>query len=538
MSAWLRRTEAVVPALLQLGKVWAQWLAGGVVMLSGYQLCKLHPFGPPRLLPLTALDRAIPFLPWTVWIYGTVSAATLAAWITVPDRAAARRLFLTLALASCVCWVFFALFPTTYPRELYPLTDGDGATLRELARLRAADDPSNCFPSLHVALASSLALTWRGWLRGWARALPIAWAAAVSLCTLTTKQHYVADVFGGFAVGAAAHVALILAGRGAPAWAPRAQPLSITRDEDKRAVGALLERVRAHQWRLDDLPWPERGEPLDPRMVRLLNHVIYIEEIAGMNFALLERAAQGDDVRELYARFADEERRHADGLRRLLRIHGAALERPGLGNALVLAQFDRLSPASAADAVLVAVSNPVFETFLDAGTIPFLRGHPALRSPAFDRFVELVCRDEAAHMALNWILSRQAARALTPLERARMALNPAIYRGILAIPFMSLDVYAVARTLGYRFATLLPPFGRLWRLHRRYPELSRFPMWWFFRLFVACGAIATTLVIALDRVGLLFIRLWSWVSRVTDVIAWVSFGEGLLARRGLPPVRL
>lgn len=513
------------------------WLAAGVTMLSGYALTKLEPYGPPQLLPLTAWDRAIPFLPETIWLYGTASYAALIAFVQAPDRVASRRLFFAVALAAATCWVCFALFPTTYPRELYPLPDEDTLTVREFASLRAADSPANCLPSQHVALAWSLGLTWAGFLRrSWARALPVVWAIGVSVTTLTTKQHYIVDVAAGFAVGVAAFA---IVRRGVtpdtpPFWARWDRPLALARDADRRAIAALRERVEAHQWRLDDVPWPDRAPPLDAELVRLVNEVVYIEEIAALNFRVLRDAAADPDLRALYDRFHDEERRHAEGLRRLLRAHGAPLLPPGLGNALVLDQFDTIDPRADATAVLVATSNPVFETFLDAGTIPFLREHPALRGPAFDAFVERVCADEAAHLAVNWIVTREMARRYAGLRGLRLLLDPNVGRGAAAVPWMSLGVYSRAWRCGFRFERLLPAFARLWRLHEQKPELAAFPLWWSFRLFVVAGVIATWTCIGLDRVGLLWGRLWTTVAGAADRVGWWLFGPRLLERRGLP----
>ncbi|MSQ02914.1 MAG: phosphatase PAP2 family protein [Myxococcales bacterium] len=501
----------------------AGWLASGVVVLGCYGLGKLA--GPGHVLPVSAIDAAVPLWPWTIWIYGSGTKAALLAWLLVPDGAAARRLFGTLALCSLACGLAFVVDPTTYPREAWPLPAGDSLTLREFADLRAADSPSNCLPSLHVALAWGLALNWSGWLMR-ARALPLVWAGAVTLATLTTKQHYLIDLPAGAAVGAAAFWASgrIQARKAAPAR------LSMV---DTRAVDALLTRVVAHQWRLEDLPSPP-ARPLPPTMVRLLNEVIYIEEIARLNFELLRDASDTPALAQLYGLFAAEERRHADGLRRILAAADAPLLAPGLGNALVLDQFDTLDPN--VDAPLVAMSTPVFETFLDAGTIPFLQGHPALRNPAFDAFVVRVCADEAAHLALNWLVSRELARQRGGRAGLGLLLNPNLLRGARAIPWMSLEVYSIAHQLGYDFATLLPPFGRIWRMHERFPELARYPLWWPFRIFAAVGAIATVGCMTLLRVHLLFIDAWVLVTRLTSWSAKLAFGPELLRRRGLPPV--
>lgn len=508
-----------------------------LVMLTGYQACKWEPFFSAHPLPMTPIDLAIPFIPETVWVYGTVSYATLFLYLILKKPADVRRLFLSLVVGSFFCTVVFALYPTTYPRELYPTPGGVSLTLERLRDLREADNAANCMPSLHVVIATCLACFFIERARH--RALRIVgpiWAAIVMFSTLTTKQHYLIDIPTGIVAGSAGYlIARWAARRGLPYWQSTTRPLEPALGEDHASVDALLKNVEAHQWSLSDLDLEAPGPELARPMVRLLNHIIYIEEIAARNFKFLAQAADDPRVKRLYALFEDEEHRHAEGLRKILLARGGWLERPGLGNALVLAQQPRLDPTSDADAILVAVSNPVFETFLDAGTIPFLKGHPDLKSPAFDELVRRICKDEAAHIGLNWILSRQAARSRVKL---RYLLNPAIVRGMLAIPFMSLDVYALAHQLGFQFSTLRPPFSKLWRLHRRYPELGRYPMWMVFRLFVVCGYVAVRVTHVLANLRLLFIRFWTLFSRITDGIAWLFFGGALLEQHGLPHVDL
>jgi hypothetical protein len=542
-SPWPRASSPGQSAF-DVAKRIAIWLLCGLTMLSGYGLTKLEPYGPPQQLALTWLDTAIPFLPWTVWIYGTASYAALIAFLQAPDRYEVRRLFSAVALAACTCWVFFAFFPTTYPRDLYPLADDGSWTYANFADLRGTDSPSNCLPSQHVALAWSLGLTWAAFLRRpWARALPILWAVAVSFTTLTTKQHYVWDVPTGFVVGAGAW-AIVRWGvtpDTEPFWARWRQAVMVTREQDVRAIAALRQRVEAHQWSLDEIPWPTGPlPPLSPKIHRLISQVIYIEEIAGLNFQVLRDAAASDDLRRLYALFADEERRHADGLRHILALHGHTAEKPGLGNALVLDQFDTIDPRNDSDAILVACATPVFETFLDAGTIPFLQKHPAIGGPAFDAFVERVNRDEGAHIATNWIVTREMARQYAGWRGLRLLLNPNVGRGMSAVPALGIDVYALAAAEGFDFGSLIPAFGKIWRLHQRYPELHGFVIWQAFRLFVVTGVLATMTCIALQRARILFLDFWCAYTRLTDWLAWGLFGEKLLRKRRIPygpPVR-
>ncbi|WP_372237572.1 phosphatase PAP2 family protein [Enhygromyxa salina] len=189
------------------------WALSLVLLLCCYAVGKLSAVVfEPHVLPLTSLDRAVPFVPWTVWLYGTITWVSLIAWLTIPTRADGARLMTTILIASATCALVFVLVPTSFPRELYPLTELDSASARELARVRDADSPTNCLPSLHVALAWGIALTWAdtlkrrtaGGARAWrwiARGAPLVWAATISVTTLTTKQHFVVDVPSGMIVG-------------------------------------------------------------------------------------------------------------------------------------------------------------------------------------------------------------------------------------------------------------------------------------------------------------------------------------------------
>ncbi len=100
------------------------------------------------------------------------------------------RTYLAIGAIEILHLVIFVLYPTTYPRPAgdtsYPLFEF----------LKFFDSPTNCFPSLHVAIPIFLALAiWRGGKK--IGILFLFWAILLALSTLTTKQHYLLDVFGG-----------------------------------------------------------------------------------------------------------------------------------------------------------------------------------------------------------------------------------------------------------------------------------------------------------------------------------------------------
>ena len=170
----------------------------GRAILLGYLLFCLFYLGAARIgigaphpLQPSALDRAIPFLPWTIAVYLSQFAFLfLALWLQNDSRNLTRT-FAAIAIATVVSCAVFVVWPTTILRPPVRSAAFDALWL--------FDVPTNCFPSLHVALAMIAAFFWPR--RRWPAVL---WAAAIALSTMATKQHYAIDVIGGAVVGGAA----------------------------------------------------------------------------------------------------------------------------------------------------------------------------------------------------------------------------------------------------------------------------------------------------------------------------------------------
>lgn len=146
----------------------------------------------PRFDLSSAADMRIPFVPasWYVYVlfYPFVIGTAL---LACPERFA---MFMTAAvLAYAVALCCFLAFPELVPRP--DVASIDDAFLRQrLARMWLIDRPTHGFPSLHVTFTLLAAWMLRGHRLGWAIA---AIGAAISLSTLTVKQHTCADVAGG-----------------------------------------------------------------------------------------------------------------------------------------------------------------------------------------------------------------------------------------------------------------------------------------------------------------------------------------------------
>ncbi len=168
-----------------------------------YLTVNRHTWGIAHPLPLSWIDRVTPFLPYTLPLYLChILQLTLAyIWIRKPDNVSKFIYSYTaLQLASCA---IFLIFPTIFPRENYPIPSGLPHELEALwAWLRTTDSPTNCFPSLHVSsdfLSAFVFLDEESPTKFW---FLFIWAVLISISTLTTKQHYFADIVGGFAFSA------------------------------------------------------------------------------------------------------------------------------------------------------------------------------------------------------------------------------------------------------------------------------------------------------------------------------------------------
>ena len=161
---------------------------------------------PPQLLQPSLIDRAIPFLPWTIAVYLSQFAFL---FLTLRWQRDAR-VYVPMAVATLISCAIFVLYPTTIARPAVDSAAFDGLWL--------FDVPENCFPSLHVSLAIIAAAYWPR-----ARWIGIAWAIAIAVSTMTTKQHYFVDVAGGIAMGFLTTLPL-LRDRRATSSPPRASP--------------------------------------------------------------------------------------------------------------------------------------------------------------------------------------------------------------------------------------------------------------------------------------------------------------------------
>ena len=145
----------------------------------------------------TALDRAIPLIPWTVCIYfGCYAFWALHYCLCAAVPLRARRFFTADFIAKGVCFVFFVGLPTTMAR---PAVQGLNVWVSLVRALYILDAPVNLFPSIHCLnswLCWASARDIPAFSRGY-KAFALCAAVAVCVSTLTLRQHVLLDVAGG-----------------------------------------------------------------------------------------------------------------------------------------------------------------------------------------------------------------------------------------------------------------------------------------------------------------------------------------------------
>jgi hypothetical protein len=172
------------------------------VFFVGYFLLLRFPVFPVTIMPLTALDRLIPFEPGALWLY-----LSLWCYVSLPPTLLRTRpeLFAYGWLAGAVAVVGLAIF-FFWPTAIPAATDIDWTRYPAFARLKTVDAAQNACPSLHVAFAVFSGV----WLdrilrvmpaRGFSRLVSAAWCAGIVYSTVATRQHVAIDALAGTALG-------------------------------------------------------------------------------------------------------------------------------------------------------------------------------------------------------------------------------------------------------------------------------------------------------------------------------------------------
>lgn len=185
-----------------------------VLIVGAYQFyffTQRHPWREARTFH-SPLDERIPFVPAWSWVYSFLYYPAILYLNLLADTPGDfTRMAFSFIVLLAMQMACFAVFPVATPEHwrerARALADAraqrgaSAASLRFLDFVRHFDGPANCFPSMHVSVATLTALHASAALGPWAWAFP----ALIAVSCLFTKQHYLVDLPFGAALGAAAY---------------------------------------------------------------------------------------------------------------------------------------------------------------------------------------------------------------------------------------------------------------------------------------------------------------------------------------------
>lgn len=174
-------------------KIWVG-LLGLVLALIFYTIPNRIQIFETSYLTLFNIEKALPFIDWTIWIYISFFIYIILVFILLKQKENMNRLFYAQMLLLFVSMIIYYLFPIGYPR---PTVELNGIASSIVNFYYSIDTPNNAWPSLHVGLTF---LAGFGFLKEKKHLFPIfmIWAVLISISTLTIKQHYLWDVITGF----------------------------------------------------------------------------------------------------------------------------------------------------------------------------------------------------------------------------------------------------------------------------------------------------------------------------------------------------
>lgn len=144
-------------------------------------------------------ERYIPFVPWLIVPYMSIDLFFVAAPFLCGNRTELRTFIRRIVCAIVVAGGCFLLFPLTMSSPRPQPDDWTGPIFRFL---HGFDQPYNLFPSLHITLRTILANLYARHTKGAVRIASHVWFSLIGFSTLLTYQHHIADIVGGFALGA------------------------------------------------------------------------------------------------------------------------------------------------------------------------------------------------------------------------------------------------------------------------------------------------------------------------------------------------
>jgi membrane-associated phospholipid phosphatase len=171
-----------------------------VLIVGAYQFyffTQRHWIRPARRFA-SPLDERIPYVPGWSWVYSFVYyPAILYLNLIAGSPGHFVRMAFSFIVLLAMQLVCFTVYPVATPVHWRRNAASQAASARFLKFVRNFDGESNCFPSMHVSVATLTALHLQATLGPLAFAFP----ALIALSCVLTKQHYLIDLPFGALLG-------------------------------------------------------------------------------------------------------------------------------------------------------------------------------------------------------------------------------------------------------------------------------------------------------------------------------------------------
>jgi membrane-associated phospholipid phosphatase len=144
------------------------------------------------------IDMLMPFIDWSIFIYLGVYVIVTVPVIMINREDLLKRVVIGFIILQAVAAFFFLAYPVHMLRPEY--SSFSNFTDYTVYAIYNIDNPSNCFPSLHVGNSVYAAYTTYKVNRRMGFVTHII-SFLICVTTLTTKQHYIADILMGWFLG-------------------------------------------------------------------------------------------------------------------------------------------------------------------------------------------------------------------------------------------------------------------------------------------------------------------------------------------------
>ena len=160
----------------------------GYISLGNLNMHRIHYFDVS--LPF---ESKIPFIPFFIIGYTSVYLALILVYVLIDDYKLFKRAIFFFVAVSTIHFLFFWFMPVKMIRPDMTAASGIMSVITKYYYL--IDNPTNCFPSLHVAYPLVGTTVMWNYKRMWGY-LMLFLTALIAISVILVKQHYIMDVIG------------------------------------------------------------------------------------------------------------------------------------------------------------------------------------------------------------------------------------------------------------------------------------------------------------------------------------------------------